>query len=94
VKQDNLCEYEENEREKQNNTIYKMKYKLPLKPSHKDGKQQSPPPQSSKARRIKEFGENIGQLSLCVYVSHLNVSLLYMVFEEVVSPLHNPQNQH
>jgi hypothetical protein len=33
------------------------------------------------------FGENISQLSLYVYVSRLNVSLLYMVSQEVVSPL-------
>jgi hypothetical protein len=41
--------------------------------------------QSSKSRRIKEFGEAIGQLSLSVYVSLLNVSLLYVVSQEVVS---------
>jgi hypothetical protein len=45
------------------------------------------PKQSSKARSIKGFSENIGQLSLCVYVSHLNIPLLYMVSQEVVSPL-------
>jgi hypothetical protein len=45
------------------------------------------PPQISKSRRIKGFGENVGQLSLDVYVSHLNVSLLYMISQEVVSPL-------
>jgi hypothetical protein len=45
------------------------------------------PPQISKSRRIKGFGENVGQLSLGVYISHLNVSLLYMVSQEVVSPL-------
>jgi hypothetical protein len=45
------------------------------------------PPQISKLRRIKGFGENIGQLSLGVYVSHLNVSLLYKVSQEVVSSL-------
>jgi hypothetical protein len=44
-------------------------------------------PQISKLRRINEFGENVGQLSLGVYISHLNVSLLYMVSQEVVSPL-------
>jgi hypothetical protein len=38
-------------------------------------------------RRIKGLGENVGQLSLSVYVSHLNVSLLYMISQEVVSPL-------
>jgi hypothetical protein len=45
------------------------------------------PQQISKSRRIKGFGENVGQLSLGVYVSHLNVSLLYMISQEVVSPL-------
>jgi hypothetical protein len=44
--------------------------------------------QISKARSIEGFSEDIGQLSLCVYVSHLNVSLLYMISQEVVSPLH------
>jgi hypothetical protein len=46
-----------------------------------------PPSQISKSRRIKEFGKNIGQLSLGVYVSHLNVFLLYMISQEVVSSL-------
>jgi hypothetical protein len=44
-------------------------------------------PQISKSRRIKGFGENIGQLSLGVYISHLNVPLLYMISQKVVSPL-------
>jgi hypothetical protein len=42
-------------------------------------------PQSSKARRIKGFGENISQLSLYVNVSHLNISLFHMISQEVVS---------
>jgi hypothetical protein len=54
-----------------------------------DGKYQSPP-QISKSRRIKGFGKNIGQLSLGVYVSHLNVPLLYMISQKVVSPLNMP----
>jgi hypothetical protein len=47
------------------------------------------PRQSNKARRIKGFGKNISQLSLSlsVYVSHLYVSLLNMISQEVVSPL-------
>jgi hypothetical protein len=45
------------------------------------------PPQSSKARRIKEFGENISQLSIGINVSHLNISLLNVISQEVVSPL-------
>jgi hypothetical protein len=43
--------------------------------------------QISKLRRIEGFGEDIGQLSLGVYVSHLNISLLYMISKEVVSAL-------
>jgi hypothetical protein len=43
--------------------------------------------QISKSRRMKGFDTNIGQLSLGVYVSHLNVSLLYMISQEVVSYL-------
>jgi hypothetical protein len=45
------------------------------------------PPQISKARDIEGFDKDIGQLSLGVYVSHLNVSLLYIISQEVVSPL-------
>jgi hypothetical protein len=45
------------------------------------------PPQSSKARSIKGFGENISQLSLCINVSHLNIFLLNAISQEVVSPL-------
>jgi hypothetical protein len=45
------------------------------------------PMQISKSRRIKRFGKNVGQLSLGVYVSHLNVHLLYMISQKVVSPL-------
>jgi hypothetical protein len=34
---------------------------------------------------IKGFGENISQLSLCVNVSHFDISLFHMISEEVVS---------
>jgi hypothetical protein len=88
VKQNDLGEYEENARENQNIQEYKVKHQLSLKPSHIYGWQTSiPPPQISKSRRIKKFGENVGQLSLGVYVSHLNVSHLYMISQEVVSSL-------
>jgi hypothetical protein len=40
MKQNDLGGYEENEREKQNIQIYKIKYKFRLKPSHKNGKDQ------------------------------------------------------
>jgi hypothetical protein len=41
------------------------------------------PPQISKTRRIKGFGENVSQLSLGVYISHLNVPLLHMISQKV-----------
>jgi hypothetical protein len=43
------------------------------------------PPQRSKMSRIKEFGEDISQLPLCVDAFHLYISLLYIVSQEVVS---------
>jgi hypothetical protein len=36
-------------------------------------------------RSIKEFGENISQLSLYVNVSRLNISLFHMISQEVLS---------
>jgi hypothetical protein len=38
-------------------------------------------------RSFKRFGENISQRSLCINVSHLDVSLFNMVSQEVVSHL-------
>jgi hypothetical protein len=64
--------------------IYKGNHKLPLKLSHRDGKHQAPP-QRSKTRRIEGFGENSGQLPLCVNKLHLYLSLLDMVHQKVVS---------
>jgi hypothetical protein len=43
------------------------------------------PPQRSKTRRIEGFGENVGQLPLCVNKLHLYLSLLNMVSPKVVS---------
>jgi hypothetical protein len=86
VKQSDLGEYEENAREKKNIQIYMIEYQLSLKPSHVDGKHQSPP-QISKLTRIKGFDENVSQLPLCVYVFHLNISFLNVISQEVVSPL-------
>jgi hypothetical protein len=63
-----------------------QKHELPLKSSHMNGKHQFPP-QVSKSRRIKMFGENVSQLSLGVYIPYLNVPLLYMISQKVVSPL-------
>jgi hypothetical protein len=47
---DNLGEYEENVTEKQKDTIYKIEHKLPLKPSHRDGKHQV---QNSRGQQVK-----------------------------------------
>jgi hypothetical protein len=47
----------------------------------------NPPPEISKTRSIEGFSEDIGQLSLGVYVSHLNISFLNVISQEVVSPL-------
>jgi hypothetical protein len=86
VKQSNLGEYDKNATEKKNIHVYKVKHQVPRKPSYMDGKHQFPP-QISKVRSIEGFGENVGQLSLGVYVSHLYVSFLYMISQIVVSPL-------
>jgi hypothetical protein len=64
--------------------IYKVKHKLPGKPCHRDGKHQILP-QRSKMSRIKGFGENISQLSLCFNVFHIYISLFNMASQEVVS---------
>jgi hypothetical protein len=42
VKQSDIAEYKENAREKQNMQYTRKKHKLPLKPSHTDGKHQFP----------------------------------------------------
>jgi hypothetical protein len=42
-------------------------------------------PQRSKTRRIEGFGENVGQLPLCVNKLHLYLSLLNMLSQKVVS---------
>jgi hypothetical protein len=86
VKQDDLGEYEENAREKQN-----VQYtgKITNSPSNQAIWMTNTnfPQQISKARSIEGFGEDISQLPLSVYVSHLNVSLLYMISQEVISSL-------
>jgi hypothetical protein len=44
-----------------------------------------PPCKEAKMRRIEGFGENVGQLSLCVNKLHFYLSLLNMVSQKVVS---------
>jgi hypothetical protein len=82
VKQDDLGEYEENVREKQDIQYTRQKHQLPLKPRQITSSPSNQaiwmantnfPSQISKSRRIKGFDENVGQLSLGVCVSHLNV---------------------
>jgi hypothetical protein len=87
VKQSDLGEYEENAREKQNIQYTRQNTNSPSNKAIWMANSNPPPSQISKSRRIKVFGENVGQLSLGVYVSHLNVPLLYMISQKVVSPL-------
>jgi hypothetical protein len=47
----------------------------------------NPPPTKQQSEKHQGFGENIGQLSLSIDVSHLNISLLNVISQEVVSPL-------
>jgi hypothetical protein len=86
VKQSDLGEYEENIREKQNIQYTRQSTNSPSNQAICMANTKFPP-QISKWRRIKGFGENISQLSLGVYISHLNVPLLYMISQKVMSPL-------
>jgi hypothetical protein len=86
MKKGDLGEYEENTREKQNIQYTRQNTNSPSNQAIWMANTNFPP-QISKSRRIKVFGENIGQLSLGVYISHLNVPLLYMISQKVVSPL-------
>jgi hypothetical protein len=71
---------------KRRESIYKVKHKLPLKPCHRDGKHQVPPPSAKKQNESHQwFDEDISQLPPCVNLFHLYISLLYMVSQEVVS---------
>jgi hypothetical protein len=64
--------------------IYKANQKLPLNQAIGMANTKLPP-QRSKTRRIEGFGENVSKLSLCVNELHLYISLLNMVYQEVVS---------
>jgi hypothetical protein len=86
VKQSDLCEYEENAREKQKYTIYTPKHQFSSNQAIWMANTNFPL-QISKLRGMKGFGKNVGQLSLDVYVSHLSVPLLYMISQKVVSSL-------
>jgi hypothetical protein len=79
-------EYEENAREKQN---IQYIHKSTNSPSNQAIWMANTnfPSKISKSRRIKGFGENVGQLSLDVYVSHLSIPILYMISQKVVSHL-------
>jgi hypothetical protein len=78
VKQSDLGGYEENAREKQNIQYTRQSTNSPSNQAIWMANTKFPP-QISKSRRIKGFGENAGQLSLGVYIYHLNVPLLYMI---------------
>jgi hypothetical protein len=84
--QSDIGEYEENVREKK---VYNIQGKSTNSPSNQAIWMANTnfPPQISKLRRINGFGENIGQLSLGVYIPYLNVPLLYMISQKAMSPL-------
>jgi hypothetical protein len=84
VKQGDLGEYEENGREKQRDTNIQANHKLPSNQAIAMVNTKLLL-QRSKIRRIKGFGENVGQLPLCVNKLHLYLSLLNMVSHKVVS---------
>jgi hypothetical protein len=86
VKQSDLGEYKDIAREKQN-IQYTRKSTNSLSNQAIRIANTNSPPQISKSRRIKGFGENVSQLPLCVYVSHLNISFLNVISQKVVSPL-------
>jgi hypothetical protein len=86
VKQSDLGTYEENTGRKQKIQIYKQITSSPSKQAIGMANTNFPP-QISKVRSIEGFGEDISQLSLDVYVSHLNISPLYLISQEVVSSL-------
>jgi hypothetical protein len=69
VKQSDLGEHEENAREKHN-----IQGKSTNSPSNQAIWMTNTnfPSQISKSRRINGFGEDVGHVSLGVYVSHLN----------------------
>jgi hypothetical protein len=68
----------ENAREKQKIQIYKIKYQHPLKSSHKDGKHQFASA-NQQCKKSQGVGEDVSQLSLCIDISHLNISLLNVI---------------
>jgi hypothetical protein len=75
VKQSDLGEYEENAREKQNIQYRRQNTNSPSNQAIWMANTNFPL-QISKLRRIRGFDENVGQLSLDVYIPHLNVPLL------------------
>jgi hypothetical protein len=86
MKQSDLGEYEENVRGKKNIQYTRQGTNSPSNQAIWIANINFPP-QISKSRRINGFGENVGQLSLSVYIPHLNALLLYMISKKVVSPL-------
>jgi hypothetical protein len=86
VKQSDLGQYKENVRKKQN---IQYTRKNTNSPSNQVIHMANINflPQICKSRRINGFDENVNQLPLCVYVSHLNVSFLNVISQEVVSSL-------
>jgi hypothetical protein len=79
VKQSDLGEYELNAREKKRYKYTRQDTNSPSNQAIRTVNTNSPP-QISKARSIKGFGEDIGQMSLCVYASSQ-----YLLFQRDLS---------
>jgi hypothetical protein len=86
VKQSDVGEYEENAREKQNIQYTGKSTNFPSNQAIQMANT-NPPPRKSAKREASRGLVNISANCLGVYVSHLNVSLLYMISQEVVSSL-------
>jgi hypothetical protein len=86
VKQSDLVEYKDNAIEKENIQYTRKSTNSPSNQGIRMANTKFPS-QISKSRRIKGFGENVSQLPLCVYVSHLNVSFLNVISQEVLSSI-------
>jgi hypothetical protein len=86
VKQGDLGEYEKSKRKAKRYKYTKQIKSSPLNQAIRMANTKlAPPPQRNKTRRIEGFGENIGQLPLCINKFYLYLSLLNMVSQKVVS---------
>jgi hypothetical protein len=68
--------------------IYRIKYQLPLKPSHMDGEHQSPPPNQQIEKNWGVWWKCRPTISRCLYISSQCLPSLHDLSESVVSSQH------